>query len=599
MSQQHAAAGAAGPHGDGAADSDDNDLTLAPASAARLLHEHAGAILVPDSNPSVTTSALAPRARPALHDLLRHDPTPSDGSVQNHNPAGQAPAVHPFPLHHHHQLDQPLSPTRPHSPASVHTAATTHPPDSECGASTAAAATTADGCLPHVAHDDHNDGAAGATAFKIADGHPYHPSVAAQIDDLTKPNADSSVAGEALAVEDVIVLTDIEDDEEEVPDGGLRAWLVVAASFVVQFWVFGVLYSYGVYNLASSSVVSFVGTLGAALLPMLGVVSGRLAERFGFQTMVLIGSLISTYESVLYGIGASIAYFPAVTIPNQFFTTRRGLATGIASSGSGFGGLVLSIATNRMISALGFAWALRITCLAMFAFILCALPFLRSRFEGAPTGSGARNSAAAGESLPHLVRRLLRDRRFLLLVAGAFFATFGNLVPIYFVSEFAIQRVGASAATGSYLLSAFDGAIGVGRVLLGIGADRLIGKLNALVLCMLLSGLSMLLMWTFSDSIGLLAAFTVVNGITSGGFISLYPIAVASLYGVAQLPSIYGLVFTIASVGNLAGSPLAGAIQEAAGYDAAIGYAGAVTLVSFGFVLAVRLAVDPVLLKRL
>ncbi|KAI9365358.1 major facilitator superfamily domain-containing protein [Zopfochytrium polystomum] len=386
-------------------------------------------------------------------------------------------------------------------------------------------------------------------------------------------------------------------------------------------------------NLASSSAVSFIGTLGAALLPMLGLFSGRIAERFGFQRMVLIGALIATSglllasfstklwqlyltQGVLYGVGASIAYFPAVTIPNQFFSTRRGLATGLASSGSGFGGLALSLATDAMISRIGFAWCLRVTALSMLVCIAAALPALRSRFESpAPHTPTARfpPTPAHATSKPHpqphaqppaeplaamLTRLVLRDRRFQLLATGAFFATFGNLVPIYFLSAFAVRRLGAPAATGSRLIAAFDGAIGAGRVLLGLGADRAVGRLNALSACMLLSAVSMLVMWTTADSVPALAAFAVVNGVTSGGFISLYPVAVASLYGVAQLPSIYGLVFTIASVGNLAGAPLAGAIQEAAGYDAAIVYAGAVTLVSFAFVWAVRRRVEPKLLRR-
>jgi MFS family permease len=50
-----------------------------------------------------------------------------------------------------------------------------------------------------------------------------------------------------------------------------------------------------------------------------------------------------------------------------------------------------------------------------------------------------------------------------------------------------------------------------------------------------------------------------------------------------------GMLFSVAAIGNFAGPPLAGVIKESVGFTAAIWYAGGVTAVSAGFIVAVRM----------
>jgi hypothetical protein len=99
-------------------------------------------------------------------------------------------------------------------------------------------------------------------------------------------------------------------------------------------------------------------------------------------------------QGILYGIGASFTYFvslspftcimlyanncfgkPAVSIPSQWFDKRRGLATGIAVSGSGVGGLLLSIATAQLLNSVGLGWTLRITAIFAFGLFSTSIPF--------------------------------------------------------------------------------------------------------------------------------------------------------------------------------------------------------------------------------
>ena len=55
-----------------------------------------------------------------------------------------------------------------------------------------------------------------------------------------------------------------------------------------------------------------------------------------------------------------IAFSTAASILPPWFTSRRSLAYGIATSGAGVGGLIYSISTNAIIEKMGVGWAYRV-----------------------------------------------------------------------------------------------------------------------------------------------------------------------------------------------------------------------------------------------
>ncbi|KAF9398803.1 hypothetical protein BGZ76_008031, partial [Entomortierella beljakovae] len=65
----------------------------------------------------------------------------------------------------------------------------------------------------------------------------------------------------------------------------------------------------------------------------------------------------------MFGIGASLVYYPAIGAPSHWFDAKRGLALGLAVSGTGLGGLALAPATQAMIDHVGVNWTLRILAL--------------------------------------------------------------------------------------------------------------------------------------------------------------------------------------------------------------------------------------------
>jgi MFS family permease len=264
-------------------------------------------------------------------------------------------------------------------------------------------------------------------------------------------------------------------------DGGWVAWTQVFASFMIHFATIGFMMSFGVYNEAyrrepflkssSTTAIAFIGSLGPGCLALFGYFSGYLVEMFGFRIMGSIGGFIFAVSLViasfstslwqlillqgaLLGTGLSLAYFPALAVINQWFDKRKGFAMGVAASGAGLGGLVMSPLTRYILSNYGWPNALRVSGICGgLIIILCSL-LLKTRVKP------VANDAEANYSY------LLHDPTWGLLCASIVFYSMGYFVPFYFVSVYSVQH-GLSSTEGAVIVGIMNVSNGCGRIALG------------------------------------------------------------------------------------------------------------------------------------
>ncbi|KAJ3069782.1 hypothetical protein HDU98_007168 [Podochytrium sp. JEL0797] len=343
---------------------------------------------------------------------------------------------------------------------------------------------------------------------------------------------------EAEIVGDVSLQPQVPTDV--APDGGGIACGVVLASFCVHFFCLGTLYTFGVYavqyesmDLDRLSVISFIGSIGTTVTVGAGLLSGRLAERFGAQIMISVGAacmslslLLASFatqtwqfmvsQGFLFGLGCSLCYFPSLASIAQWWDKKRSIATGVAASGSGIGGLVLSLVTQHLLNTVGLAWTLRVNALLILVVLGLTIPLVRQRIP---------------ISRRPLDWSILRNLKFQLLLGSVFFAMTPNFIPAYFLPSFAKDVNGLNAGQGALLL-------------------------------------------------------------VSGGYFVLIPVIVGQVFGVAQLASLVGMSMTLSSIGYLAGPPIAGAIRDSVGYTGVCMFAGGLTVMSVLFCVALRVAVE-------
>ncbi|XP_055697556.1 monocarboxylate transporter 13 [Phlebotomus papatasi] len=167
---------------------------------------------------------------------------------------------------------------------------------------------------------------------------------------------------------------------EDPPDvHNCTSWLIVFGAFSVQFWVAGLVKSYGVLHVevmetfpqSSAALASWIPAILSALCLVLAPISSALCQRFSCRTVVFVGgvfcalgltcsyfatNLIHLFFTfgVLTGIGGGLSTTPGIIIVSQYFDKHRALANGIVVSGTAAGSFVFPMLIERLIHAFGF-----------------------------------------------------------------------------------------------------------------------------------------------------------------------------------------------------------------------------------------------------
>lgn len=169
---------------------------------------------------------------------------------------------------------------------------------------------------------------------------------------------------------DAIQTTNEEDESNyeyvTVPPDGGYGWIVTAASLLCLLISDGILFSFGliltdlkqVFDVPVAQVAWIFSIVNGSSL-ISGPVASALSNRFGFRTVVIIGSLIGSVGlftssfaqsidslfftlGVLFGVADGLVFTPIVVGVGFYFDKRRALATGIALCGSGAGTFVFA-----------------------------------------------------------------------------------------------------------------------------------------------------------------------------------------------------------------------------------------------------------------
>lgn len=130
-------------------------------------------------------------------------------------------------------------------------------------------------------------------------------------------------------------------------------------------------------------------------------------------------------------------------------------------------------------------------------------------------------------------RSLFRDIRFALLFATGAIGTFPLFVPAFFLPLYT-NSLGLPSSAGAGLVAAFNFSSAIGRLSCGFACDKL-GSLNTLFISLLLSTISILVLWPISLSIGPLVIFVIINGAANGGFFSTMPTVLGNVFGSARV----------------------------------------------------------------
>ena len=129
--------------------------------------------------------------------------------------------------------------------------------------------------------------------FMEKDGNPSTPAPSGTVDAEESANNRTS---------------DSSDDDEDFPEGGLRAWLVVFGSFCALFMVFGIVNSTGAFQDYfsanqlrdySSGQIGWIFSLNLFLVFFCGIYTGRTFDVHGPKVLLAVGSVAVVLSMML------------------------------------------------------------------------------------------------------------------------------------------------------------------------------------------------------------------------------------------------------------------------------------------------------------
>lgn len=356
------------------------------------------------------------------------------------------------------------------------------------------------------------------------------------------------------------------------PNGGLNAWLQVAGGFMLFFNTWGILNSFGVFQTyyesgalfeRSSSDISWIGSIQASMLLLVGFFTGSICDRGYFRLLVLFGSfcivfghmmlsLCHTYAEVLLaqgfcvGIGAGCLFVPCVSVLPTYFSSKLGMALGIAVSGSSVGGIIYPIVLNQLIGPLGFAWSVRVIGFIALGTLLIPIAVMKQRVK--PPRARALIDWSAFQDVPYMT-----------FVFASLIAFMGLFVLFFYISYFSGAKPITDTKMAFYIVPILNAGSCFGRTIPNAMADKM-GPFNLITPCCMMIGVLILCLLAVTSEGGLIV-IALLTGFFSGALIGLPPLCfVALTKDKTRIGTRVGMGFGIIGLGVLAGGPAGGAI---------------------------------------
>lgn len=198
----------------------------------------------------------------------------------------------------------------------------------------------------------------------------------------------------------------------DFPEGGTRAWLVVAGSFFVISGTFGLLSSIGIFQAYwqenqlkqyTSRDVGWIAAVNAFLNLFLGVQVGPLFDAYGSRWLLISGSVLyvaslfllaectAYYQfmlvyGILSGVAGAILTTTALAVVAHWFELKRGLASGLVFVGSSVGGIIFPLILRYTLENMGWAWSMRIVGFIVLAQMIVGNLAIRARLPPKKNG---------------------------------------------------------------------------------------------------------------------------------------------------------------------------------------------------------------------
>ncbi len=394
----------------------------------------------------------------------------------------------------------------------------------------------------------------------------------------------------------------------------MNRWLVVVGAIIIQLCL-GAIYAWSVFTPQlkeagwTAAQTQAVFAAGLAFFAIVMVIAGRLMPKIGPRVLAMAGGVvlgigyllaglfggtnfwaIFIFIGVIGGSGIGLAYVVPIAVGMRWFPDKKGLITGLAVAGFGFGAMLwvkLAGTWGNLIFDLGLNTTFTIYGIVFFISVVIGgiwmvFPPEGWKPEGWTPPEPAQGSAASGTTDFTSGEMLKTPQFYMILITFAFGASAGlmsiglmKLFPIHALTAAGIAN--ASAVAGTAMAVFFSLANGIGRIAWGAMSDKL-GRKTSIVIMMGTQGIIVILFQWMAGTPALLYLGAALIGFNFGGNFALFPTMTADTFGTKYVGQNYGWVFLAYGIGGIFGPILGGRLGDMGNFPLAFTICGVLCL---------------------
>jgi len=402
-------------------------------------------------------------------------------------------------------------------------------------------------------------------------------------------------------------------EEERTTLKGRQATVVermdgIASSYVSQETLDGL--TYGFSNSQTQSVFS----AGLALFAVIMVLAGRMMPKLGPRKVATAGGVVLGLGYVLAGLvagksptmlllcigviggsGIGLAYVVPIAVAMRWFPDKKGMITGFAVAGFGFGALLwvkLAGAWGALIAAYGLGTVFLVYGVIFMIMVVVGGIWMVFPPDGwlpegyTPPKTNASGAPAAGQIEMTSKQMLATPQYYMILLtfifgAGAGLMSIGLMKawPIQALTANGMELAQASAVAGTAMAVFFSLANGIGRIAWGTISDK-IGRKMSIIIMMAIQGVVVIAFQKLAGSTYSLYLAATLIGFNFGGNFALFPTITADTFGAKYVGQNYGWVFLAYGFGGIFGPMMGGKLGDTGNFPLAFTISGVLCLVA-------------------
>ncbi len=408
----------------------------------------------------------------------------------------------------------------------------------------------------------------------------------------------------------------------------MNRWLVVVGAILIQLCL-GAIYAWSVFTPElkeadwTKAQTQYVFSAGLAFFAIVMVIAGRLMPRLGPRVLAMAGGVVLGVGYILAGLvgggtnfwatflfvgvvggsGIGLAYVVPIAVGMRWFPDKKGLITGLAVAGFGFGAMLwvkLAGSWGHLLENLELGPTFMLFgAVFLVAVVLGGLTMVFPPDGWTPAGwepprADAAGAPAAG-SVDYTSGQMLATPQFYMILLTFAFGASAGLMSIGLMKLFPSEALidggfgeeRASAIAGTAMAVFFSLANGLGRIAWGTMSDKL-GRKPSIIIMMATQGVFVILFQWMAGTPATLYLFAALIGFNFGGNFALFPTITADTFGTKYIGQNYGWVFLAYGIGGIFGPILGGRLGDMENFPLAFTICGVLCLLAAGIIALVR-----------